>query len=1057
VNVSFQQRQFYLLQNLDPESSAYNIPLVFTIDGSLDIKQFENAVVSLFSSIDILKSCIKSSNGSLETIPVRDVLTNLHYSDMSSSTPEQIFEYLDRFITKPFAMTDILYRTVLIKQEQDSYIWCLVLQHSISDLKTKEKLCELVGELYNNPSTHIPETVSNYADYVKHQTSWLASDNAFSQKNYWQSVLDPVPKMLMLPVDIPRPSFLKFKGNVVYIEFDQDTTLKIKNCAVQNKVTPFLWLLTSYAIVLGKYANQDYFSIGVPFTNRRDDAFKETIGCFVNTLPVTIDFREPGTLLDLMGSIRKSMLLGHRNQEYPTELIVKNAIQKGSALDANPVYQAGFTFEPFVKLTLNGCDVNQRYMHHGGSQLDLFATFWEENDCLSGVIEYNSTIYHEQTIERLAENFRHVVVQSLNNPQLNVHQADIVSRNERVLIDSFCKGKELLVSQDSDFVSLFKKSVAAFNVKTAVTFLDKSISYNELDKLSDKIAKRLLDSGIKANQFVGIYLDRSEIMLASIVGVLKAGAAYVPLDPQFPKDRIDFISTDASLAIILTEQKYYDSEVFKKELVINVDSIVNAPENCVFQAPSIQLTDAAYMIYTSGSTGKPKGVIITHGNLANFILSMLDDPGISREDVFAAITTISFDIHILELLVPLCTGATVKILPREMLVDLDALAKELERPVTIVQGTPSIWKMLCASGWNEGSHLRILCGGEALTIDLANQLIKRCKLLCNMYGPTETTVWSTMHKVEVEDKRVYIGTPIANTNIKVVDKQGVEVPLGSWGEMYIGGTGVAKGYHNRPELNDSRFKSVDNAGTIDRFYCTGDIVRFDNKGRLECAGRVDNQVKVRGHRIELEEIECVLEEIDYVGQAAVIMLNDQGFDTLCAFIVSRQSDIQLDVVAIRKILQSRMPEYMIPSRYVKIQSLPLTPNFKVDRNALKSNPALQNPEKSPDDNYDGLHPLEQKIFTIWRDKLHLSVSGIHENFFDSGGNSLLILQYRNILQSELMSEISIPTLFQYTTIKTLADHLNQNSGAHKKISSRQERIAKQKSALQSIKRSGRGL
>ncbi|MGE5670790.1 MAG: amino acid adenylation domain-containing protein, partial [Fibrobacterota bacterium] len=1041
MNVSFQQRQFYLLQNLDPESSAYNIPLVFTIDGSLDIKRFEHTVVTLFSSIDILKSCIKSSNGLLETIPVKDVLTNLHYSDMSSSTPEQIFEYLDRFITKPFTMTDILYRTVLIKQEQDSYIWCLVLQHSISDLKTKEKLCELIGELYNNPSTHIPETVSNYADYVKHQTSWLASDNAVSQKNYWQSVLDPVPKMLMLPVDIPRPSFLKFKGNVVYIEFDPDTTIQIKNCSAQNKVTPFLWLLTSYAIVLGKYANQDYFSIGVPFTNRRDDAFKETIGCFVNTLPVTIDLREPGTLLDLMGSIRKLMLLGHRNQEYPTELIIKNAVHKGSSLDANPVYQAGFTFEPFVKLTLNGCDVNQRYMHHGGSQLDLFATFWEENDCLSGVIEYNSTIYHEQTIERLAENFRHVVVQSLNNPQLNVHQADIVSRNERVLIDSFCKGREQLVSQDSDFVALFKKSVAAFKVKNAVTFLDKLVSYNELDKLSDKIAKRLLDSGIKANQFVGIFLDRSGVMLASIVGVLKAGAAYVPLDPQFPKDRIDFISTDASLAIILTEQKYYDSEVFKKELVINVDSIVNAPENCVFQAPSIQLTDAAYMIYTSGSTGKPKGVIITHGNLANFILSMLDDPGIREHDNILAITTISFDIHILELLVPLIAGSTIYIAPREAVSDPDSLIKLLSRnPITLMQATPTTWKMLNASGWKGHKGLTALTGGESLSKEVAGNLLSKCEKLYNMYGPTETTVWSTMTQITNKAPGITIGTPIANTSIRILDKWGKQVPIGCWGELLIGGDGVGIGYHNRPELNSERFIHLENTLICGKFYKTGDICRLLIDGNLECAGRVDNQVKIRGFRIELEEIENAIESISGVKNAAVIIRNEQNISILVAYI-NLKSSAELEIDAIRLLLQKRLPDYMIPSRFVFLESLPMTPNKKIDRNALQ---AFELPKNNSDKvTISTSTETENKITAIWVNKLFLSIRTPDDNFFDAGGNSLLILNYKDFLQAEFHCELSTTSLFQYTTIRSLAQYLN-SSGKCETLQPKKDRVSLQK-------------
>ncbi len=1049
MNVSFQQRQFFLLQNLDLESSAYNIPLVFTIDGALDIRRFEHAVAMLFSSVDIMTSSIKSSNGSLETALGMTTFTNLNYSDMSGSTPEQIFEYLDRFITKPFVMGERLYRTVLIKQEQNSYIWCLVLQHSISDLKTKEKLCELIGNLYINPSTPIPETVTNYADYVKHQTSWLASDSAVSQKNYWQSVLEPVPKMLMLPVDNPRPSFLKFKGNVVYIEFDQDTTLTIKNCAAQYKVTPFLWLLTSYAIVLGKYANQDYFSIGVPFTNRRDDAFKETIGCFVNTLPVTIDFREPSTVLDLMGSIRKSMLLGHRNQEYPTELIVKNALQKGSSPDANPVYQAGFTFEPFVKLALDGCDVNQRYMHHGGSQLDLFASFWEDQDCLSGVIEYNSTIYHEQTIERLVENFKHVVVETLDNPQIDVHHADIVSRNERALIDTFCKGRDQSVTQGSDFVSLFRKSVDIFTIKNAVTFKDKVLSYIELDKISDTIAKCLLERGITNNQFVGIYLDRSERMLASIIGVLKAGAAYVPLDPQFPKDRIEFICSDASLATILTEQKYCDSDLFKSEQVINVDAFINTPQDNAVPTPSIHLADAAYMIYTSGSTGKPKGVVITHGNLANFILSMLDDPGISEHDNILAITTISFDIHILELLVPLIAGSTIYVAPREAISDPDSLISLLSRnPITLLQATPTTWKMLNASGWKGHNGLTALTGGESLSKELAVNLLTKCDKLYNMYGPTETTVWSTMTQITNNTPGISIGRPIANTSIRILDKWGMQVPIGCWGELLIGGDGVGIGYHNRSELNSERFIQITNNLISGKFYKTGDICRLLADSNLECAGRVDNQVKIRGIRIELEEIENAIESISGVKNTAVIIKNEQNISILVACITLKPS-VELEINAIRLLLQKQLPDYMVPSRFIFLESLPMTPNNKIDRKALQ---AIELPK-----NYTEMISIstntetEKRITDIWVNKLFLSVHTPDDNFFDAGGNSLLILTYKDLLQKEFHCELSTTLLFQYTTIRSLSEYLN-SKGMNESLQAKKDRASMQKQALSSLKR-----
>jgi len=570
-----------------------------------------------------------------------------------------------------------------------------------------------------------------------------------------------------------------------------------------------------------------------------------------------------------------------------------------------------------------------------------------------------------------------------------------------------------------------------------------------LDKMSNSIAKCLLERGITSNQFVGIYLDRSETMLASIVGVLKAGAAYVPLDPHFPKDRIELICNDASLVTILTEQKYCDSDLFKSEQVVNVDALVTTPQNNKVPTPSIHLTDTAYMIYTSGSTGKPKGVKISHGNLANFILSMLDDPGINERDNILAITTISFDIHILELLVPLIAGSTIYIAPREAVSDPDSLVSLLSsNPITLLQATPTTWKMLNASGWKGHNGLTALSGGESLSKELATNLLTKCDKLYNMYGPTETTVWSTMAQITIKTPAITIGKPIANTSIRIVDKWGIQVPIGCWGELLIGGDGVATGYHNRPELNSDRFIQLTNGLISDTFYKTGDICRLLADSNLECAGRVDNQVKIRGFRIELEEIENAIQSVPGVKNAAVIIKNEQNIPILVACITLKPS-VTLEIDPIRLLLQKQLPEYMVPSRFLFLESLPMTPNSKVDRKALQS---IELPK-----NYTEMISIstntetEKKITDIWVNKLSLSVHTPDDNFFDAGGNSLLILTYKDLLQKEFHCELSTTLLFQYTTIRSLSEYLN-SKGMNESLQAKKDRASMQKQALSSLKR-----
>ncbi len=1050
---SFQQRQFSWLQSLDPNSSAYNIPLIFTIEGEINIPLLEQSLCCLIRENDIFRAYFVVEQNELiaKTAQIQD--TDLPIVDMSNEDLEALMDYLSDFVCKPFNLkTGPLYRTVLIKQEDSNYIWCFVLQHSICDLRTKDQLCFFLNKTYNSllKSYNIPEeqlALPNYDEYAKDQKSWITTDNALKMKAFWRKLLEGVPVALSLPTDFPRPPYLQLQGTVQQFEFDEKTTNDIKELSKQLEVTPFLIMLTAFSVFLSRYSNQEQFMIGVPFTNRRNTRFENTLGCFMNILPIPIDMNKCGSIVDCMRELRRTMLLAHRNQELPIEVIIKEVNKSPQQLDRNPLYQVGFTFEPLSTLQLDGCSVQQRYVHHGGSQLDLFASFWEEGNTLQGVFEYNTTLFSSETILQWTQDYCYLVKQFLHNADQSANTIPLINPEELIAIESFSKGKREQ-NNKKNFIELFATQVRNNPEKTAIIFNDQEISYSVLNQIADKVAYALLQEGVKENQIVGVFMDRSVEMLAVIVGILKSGASYLPLDPEFPEERINFIIEDSNAFKVISNRRLEKRlSIDPQKMIFFEDIKRNESEKQQISKNQVSNDSAAYMIYTSGSTGNPKGVVITHGNLSNFISSIVEEPGITYDDRMLAITTISFDIHVLELIVPLTTGATIVMGTRECASNGAVLKKLIDDyHVTIIQATPTTWKVLCAAGWEGNDTLKILCGGEALSQDLAKKLLKRCKLLYNMYGPTETTVWSTFYNVTDATESIPIGRPIANTITCVVDMWGNTCPLGTWGELHVSGEGISKGYHNREDLTKSKFRAMQFFGSSEqRFYATGDICRLRSDGVLECAGRVDNQIKIRGYRIELEEIERIIETYPEVSNAAVAVHGEQDSEILVAFVVMEPGKT-FDAFKIKSFLVSKLPEYMVPVRYVSIPSIPMTPNNKVDRKYL-STVTIPKTEIAIKDLSD--NEIEHKLIEIWIDSLHLEVNSIDANFFDAGGNSLMVLTYSEIILKQLNINIPATTLFQYPTIRSLSQYLCTKDQSQS-MAEKKNRINLQRKVLQAV-------
>ena len=575
---------------------------------------------------------------------------------------------------------------------------------------------------------------------------------------------------------------------------------------------------------------------------------------------------------------------------------------------------------------------------------------------------------------------------------------------------------------------LFEEQAARTPDAIAVVFENRRLTYGELNNRSNQLARCLLKQGVGPDVRVGICIERSPDMIIGLLGILKAGGAYVPLDPRYPSDRLTIMLQDSGLKVLVTEELFRSRFSEYKDQLVFIDSGAitrESPENCCGRA---RAEDLAYVIYTSGSTGKPKGVQICHRSVVNFLVSMRSRPGLTEKDVLLAVTTVSFDIAGLEVYLPLIVGSCVVLVSRDTASDGYQLRQTLERTVpTVMQATPATWRLLVEAGWRGSKDLKVLCGGEALPRDLVGELLTRSSAVWNMYGPTETTIWSTTSQITSSAGPITVGKPIANTQIYILDSNLEPVPVGVPGELYIGGDGVARGYLHRPDLTADKFipDPFREQGSGARLYRTGDLARYQPNGDIECLGRIDNQVKVRGFRIELGEIESVLAEYPGAAKNVVVALEDgPGDKRLVAYVaVGRTKALAAD--ELREFLKKRLPDYMLPSRFVFLDALPLTPNGKVDRRAL---PLPEQLDLPPHKGYIApRNNIESQLTKLWESVLNVRSVGVKENFFELGGHSLLVAKLLRRIEQTFGKKLSMAAIFEAPTIEKQASVLGNSS------------------------------
>ena len=801
-------------------------------------------------------------------------------------------------------------------------------------------------------------------------------------------------------------------------------------------------LLAAFQTLLHRYSGQEDIVVGVPIANRNPVETEGLVGFFLNMLPMRSELSGDGMFRDLLARVRDTVLQGLQNQDLPFERLVE-IVQPVRDLNYHPIFQTMFAFQNFPIEPMELSDVTMRpvFIDRGVSQFDLSLYMWKEDNRLVGALEYSTELFDRETMGRCARHFQTLLESVAAEPGHRIGAIRLLTAQERERLTT-ANAVRTDYPRDAVLPDLFQSQVARTPEAVAAVFEGQELTYVDLNRRSSQLAARLRGLGIGPGSLAGVYVERSLEMLVGVLGVMKAGGAYVPLDPAFPADRLAFMIDDAGVSVLLTQHRL--AEQAQAELLpagTSVEMLLLDDETTYSEQHVLELgrhggsasaqpasaEDLAYVIYTSGSTGKPKGVQIPHRALVNCLLSMAERPGFTGRDVLLAVTTLSFDISALELFLPLLVGGRVAIVSRETAYDGNELMKALRaNRATVMQATPTTWRLLLEAGWCKAKGLKALCGGEALPRELADRILATEAELWNVYGPTETTIWSAVDRVLPGEGVPKLGLPVANTELHVLDSVLEPTPDGVPGELFIGGDGLARGYLNRPELTAEKFiphpfSDEPNA----RLYKTGDMVRRASDGSLEFLGRLDHQVKVRGFRIELGEIEARVEQHPSVGQCVAVVREDSPGDArLVAYVTRGAGSGPLpDANELREHLRKQVPEYMVPASFVWLEWFPMTPNGKVDRKGLPR-PDLDRSD-SKRDYVAPRDQLEIQLVNLWAKVLGRKSLSIRDNYFDLGGNSLQAARLFAQMEKAFGRSLPLALLFRAPTIEQIAEVIRQ--------------------------------
>ncbi len=1050
IPLTFGQRRLWLLDRLSPGLVAYNSPAAQWLHGALDAADLRRAIQSWIDRHEVLRTVYPANTGE----PYQKILAaqTLPWCELSAegddldARREEAFRIAREETAKPFALqVGPPVRAALIAVAPDLHLLVLTFHHIAIDGWSITSLLREMFEAYNRLragdaiDTTAPEL--QIADVALWQQETWGGERLRPQLDFWKQHLDGAPAVLDLPTDRPRPAAQTFRGATRSTDIPAPLYARLQALAREQKTTLSTVVLAAFQVLLSRYTGQEQVVTAMGVAGRSRHELEPVIGFFVNTLPLRADLSGDPDFIEVLTRAQATLLHAMENADTPLDRIFED-MRLPRSISYTPFAQVMYFFQsyPMDNAVMTGIRIERVPLGDirpptAQSDLSLFVNQQHEGELM---FEYSTELYDDSTIRRMGGHLITLLEAATDAPRTPVSALPLLTAAER---DEQARWNATFreLPRNPTIAALFVEQVARTPDATAVQFGARAMSYRELDLRADAVAIELRALGVKPGVLVGLYVERSLEMLIGLIAILKAGGAYVPLDPSYPVDRLAYMVETSRSTVLVTQATLRDAlpmamPSMEMLSVVAVDADAALPTSAQPCPDSgVGANDPAYVIFTSGSTGKPKGVEIRQKSAVNLIRSIAREPGIGPDDTICAISTLSFDIALTELVIPLTVGARILLVDRDTVRDGLRLRKLVDgEALTIMQATPATWRMLLDVGWAGKPGMRIISTGEALPRELADRLLPLGRELWNLYGPTETTVYSALCKVEAGSGPIIVGRPVDNTRIHIVDKRMQPLPVGVPGELLIGGEGLASGYRGRADLTAEKFIADPfSDGDDARLYRTGDLAFWRADGTVQVVGRIDHQIKLRGFRIELGEIETVLAQYEGVTQAVVHCREDRpGDQRLVAYYThdGRTHDGRthdggtrdggpLADTDLRAYLKNALPEYMVPAAFVALDAFPLTPNGKVDRNALPA------PDAAGGERADHIAPRtleEEALVGLWGDLLNLKRVDVRANFFDLGGHSLLATQMLARVEYDFGVELPLRVLFESPTLEQMA-------------------------------------
>lgn len=1050
--LSLQRLMF--MEHLVSGKSSFNLPVAIKLTGDVNSAILERCLQKIVDRQEILRSTFQFEKGEPLQKIHKNLTVKLEIIDLTAEIHVSKKDYTSLMIEagkKPFDLSvPPLFKFMLIRVKEYESIFFFVKPTIIWDGWSFDIFLNELDTLYSaliaGKSNPLPQLPIQYSDYAIWHGIRVQDDEIFKQIEYWRSKLPKKINYLQLPYDHHRQLDFNYWGNRKSFSIPNDKVNQIVKICNEENATLFIGFLTIFKILISRYTLQNDIIIGLPMWNRVRPEFENVIGHFVNIVLFHTNIQPDQNFRQLLNNVKINFFEAFNNQEAPFEKVVED-LKLTQEVSGAPLYQLYFSYQDARnrQQKIGDLQAEQVYVHSSAAATDL--SFWlkESEQAIDGAIDYSSELFEPETIDKLLCHFFGLMDSVIKCPDAQINSLSILSNEEKENLlkkthsDKYYHLDLTLLPEDercqllfqSDFnvkdypkdktiVTLFEEQVERTPERTALIYGEKSLSYRELNCKVNQVAHYLREKGVQQNSIVGVCMDRSIDLGVALLGILKAGGAYMPINPNLPTNRVDFMLEDSNCRIIVTHKRFKGTiGKFSKELIyIDSDRDRISKEKDSNLNKTSGPDNLVYVIFTSDPSGRPKGIQIHYRALVSFLFAMRKEPGLTETDTLISLADMSLDKFGIEMFLPLVVGSRVVIAEQDDLIDgrrMDTLIKKSH--ASMMQATPSTWRRLIESGWQGHDSLKVICGGEALTSDLVDLLLDRCRDLWNLYGTAETTIWSTAYQVKSKKEPVLIGFPMAHAKIYILDKSLKPLPPGAIGEIYIGGEGISSGYLNRPELN--AFKFIPHPYTRDdraRIYRTGDFARYQKDGKIEYLGRNDHQVKNLGLRVELGEIETVIQEHPAVHQAVVNAVNNGIADArLVAYIIFKPEEY-LTVSEIRRFLRQHLPEYMVPRLIVEMDILPVAANGNVDREALPNpmDEGRPGPEFVPPET-----PLENFVAGIWQDLLKVERVSRHDNFYELGGHSLLSMRVVAAIERETGHRLD-PRLMFFKTLEEVS-------------------------------------